>query len=628
MFFLLAASIMLFPPADAVAESDFFAQNCAACHNNDTVSCNACHAHGVWQDSRRQVMNLTATTDLDQYQLGQTVTVTFSGGYRDGWIRAILYDHTDTEIDRVTGPTGTGDDGTPSPSLEFPVFLSAPVPSEPGFYTWSVSWFGSPYDEGNPIAYPHVEETVLTNQFEVLSAACPDADQDGYEDEVCNPDPAGGGGDCDDSDPSVNPGQTEVPYNGIDDDCDPSTPDDDLDGDGFGIVDDCDDSDPTVNPDATEICDDGIDNNCDGLIDSEDPDCIASCPDADQDGYEDKACNPDPASGGGDCNDGDPLINPGQAEIPYNGIDDDCEPSTPDDDIDGDGYGLADDCNDNDPTVNPGAAEGCSDGIDNDCDGLIDSEDPDCGVVSCPDADQDGYEDGACNPNPANGGGDCDDGNPLINPGQAEIPYNGIDDDCKPFTPDDDLDGDGYGHADDCNDNDPLIHPGMSEICGNGIDNDCDGLIGADDPDCAAVGLDARVMRLMAPEKVEIEEEDAVRRVIGVLVRARGKRGETATGTLFLFKNDTLVDSVPVTLSASWFRRSIKRFFVVTLTPEDTPSCVWEATVEIPGDPNPSNNTAVKTTRVVCDDDEEDEHEKEEEEDHARVGIIGLWNRQ
>lgn len=52
--------------------------------------------------------------------------------------------------------------------------------------------------------------------------------------------------DCDDRDANVNPGVSEVIYNGVDDDCDPNTPDDDLDGDGFALVDDCDDSDPTV----------------------------------------------------------------------------------------------------------------------------------------------------------------------------------------------------------------------------------------------------------------------------------------------------------------------------------------------------------------------------------------------
>lgn len=38
-----------------------------------------------------------------------------------------------------------------------------------------------------------------------------------------------------------------------------------------------------------------------------------------------------------------------QAEIPYNGIDDDCDPNTLDDDLDGDGLVLALDCNDNSP---------------------------------------------------------------------------------------------------------------------------------------------------------------------------------------------------------------------------------------------------------------------------------------
>ncbi len=37
--------------------------------------------------------------------------------------------------------------------------------------------------------------------------------------------------------------------------------------------DDCDDSQPSVNPGAQERCSDGTDNDCDGLIDAQDPDC-------------------------------------------------------------------------------------------------------------------------------------------------------------------------------------------------------------------------------------------------------------------------------------------------------------------------------------------------------------------
>ena len=41
-------------------------------------------------------------------------------------------------------------------------------------------------------------------------------------------------------------------------------------------------------------------------------------------------------------------------------------------------------------------------------------------------------------------------------PAEVETPYDGIDNDCDPLTPDDDLDGDGALFANDCDDNDPL----------------------------------------------------------------------------------------------------------------------------------------------------------------------------
>ena len=81
-----------------------------------------------------------------------------------------------------------------------------------------------------------------------------DLDGDGY---------AGNEGDCDDLSASVNPGAVEIAYDGVDNDCNALTYEDDLDRDDFGVDADCADMDPGRWPGNDEICDDGVDQDCD-----------------------------------------------------------------------------------------------------------------------------------------------------------------------------------------------------------------------------------------------------------------------------------------------------------------------------------------------------------------------------
>jgi serine protease len=92
----------------------------------------------------------------------------------------------------------------------------------------------------------------------------------------------------------------------------------DNDLDGWCIEDgDCDDNNPAINPGASEICGDSIDNNCDSVIDEGCP--TDGCTDNDGDGW----CVED-----GDCDDNNPHIYPGHNDTRgrwgRDGVDNDC----------------------------------------------------------------------------------------------------------------------------------------------------------------------------------------------------------------------------------------------------------------------------------------------------------------
>lgn len=323
-----------------------------------------------------------------------------------------------------------------------------------------------------------------------------DQDMDGYTPNQ---------GDCEDDDPTINPGAYDIPHDHIDQDCSGG---DNLDADGDGYDadfaggDDCEDEDATIHPGALEQCD-GVDEDCDGTVDEDPTDGDIWHPDADGDGFgnpliSELACEQPPTDPSGtewvedgtDCDDSMSNTHPGAPEV-CDGVDNDCDGTVDDDDgqvsyyVDGDddGYGgagpitvnscgdipphaasLGGDCHDGDPTINPGATE-VFNGVDDNCNGQVDE-----GTDGFDD-DDDGYTELQ---------GDCDDSNSTVHPNATELP-DGLDNDCDGTIDEEtalyDDDGDGYAeYQGDCHDGDAAVFPGAPELA-DGIDNDCDGTV-------------------------------------------------------------------------------------------------------------------------------------------------------
>jgi MYXO-CTERM domain-containing protein len=397
---------------------------------------------------------------------------------------------------------------------------------------------GGDCDDANRFVNPAASEVIgdgVDQDCDGVDSCYQDIDRDGFGsatvvigvDLTCNEvSVSTAGGDCLDFGTSggvraadVFPGQVEQ-CNGVDDDCDTLIDDDDpglvsqyvwyldVDGDGFGRPGtsqarceqpegyvgsdtDCNDFNDAINPDAVEVCDPAdVDENCNGAANEDDPGALGLVvyhPDRDGDGYGDDdpslampSCNPvtGMVADDTDCNDLAAIVNPGRVEIVYDGLDNDCDPSTLDDDLDRDGYGHAVDCNDVPFVgllVHPGMLESpLPNGIDDDCDGDVDEG------TDAFDDDGDGFTELA---------GDCDDGIASVWPGAPELP-DALDNDCDGIRDEGtvryDDDGDGFSENEgDCADGNPAMSPALTEIPDNGIDDDCDGSVdgGTGDPD-------------------------------------------------------------------------------------------------------------------------------------------------
>ena len=382
--------------------------------------------------------------------------------------------------------------------------------------------------------------------------------------------------DCNDEEDVINPGASDSWYDGVDHDCDDR---DDYDADEDGYVedayvgletyqsatgdtdyvlsatgslpgDDCVEEDADYNPGATDDWYDGLDHDCadnDDWDDDEDGHASTAAAAAARGlsyaTYGDTMHDTDVAVAGvldvDDCNDEDEDINPDEVDDWYDGVDSDCEGN---DDFDADDDGFAseeeaadydltyqstsfdsayvlsstgslstDDCNDEEDVINPGETDSWYDGIDHDCDERDDY-----------DADEDGYvEDqyvGDATYQSATGdsdylltstgslpGDDCVEEDATYNPGATDDWYDGFDHDCADNDDwDEDVDGQAataaaaaakgatystYGDtmhatdvavsgalaATDCNDDEDDIYAGASDDWYDGVDHDCEG---------------------------------------------------------------------------------------------------------------------------------------------------------
>ncbi len=116
--------------------------------------------------------------------------------------------------------------------------------------------------------------------------------------------------------------------------------------------------------------------------------------------------------------------------------------------------------------------------------------------------------------------GDCNDADATVRPGAADVPDDGVDQDCNGVDATiADRDGDGVPRPFDCDDANPQAAPGKPERFGNKVDEDCNGRA---DP-LQSITTAVRARFIAAPGGARITRLQVVRPRRGTTVQVRCK---------------------------------------------------------------------------------------------------------